>query len=174
MRRLPSSARTARLALRLLADDDAALMLAVLNDPDFIANVGDRGVRSLEDARRYVRQGAIASHESLGLGVYRLDIRATGDPAGICGLFKRNWLQCPDVGFALLPAHRARGYAREATEAVMSLGFSTLHLPRIAAITAADNTGSIRVLERAGLRLEGLVHPPGEAEPLRLFLKEAP
>lgn len=172
MKRLPVAASSARLALRLLGAADAPLMLAVLNDPGFVAKVGDRGVRSLEEARRYIEQGAIASHAQQGLGVYRLDLTTTGEAAGICGLFKRAWLPEPDVGFALLPAHRARGYALEATEAVLALGFEALGLQRIAAITSAGHVRSIRVLEQAGMRFEGFVQPEGEAEPLRLFLKD--
>lgn len=171
MKRLPGEARTARLSLRLLTAGDAPLMLAVLNDPDFIARVGDRGVRGLEDARRYIEQGALASHAQHGLGVYRLDVAATGEPAGICGLFQRPWLPDPDVGFALLPAQRSRGYALEATEAVLALGFGALGVPRIVAITATGHDRSIRVLERAGMAFEGFVRPDGEAERLRLYAR---
>lgn len=172
MKRLPGRASTERLELRLLGAEDAPLMLAVLNDPDFIARVGDRGVRSLEAARRYIEQGALASHARHGLGVYRLGVSGTGAAAGICGLFQRAWLPEPDVGFALLPAHRSCGYALEATRAVLDLGFEVLALPRIAAITVTGHDRSTRVLERAGMRFDGFVQPEGEAEPLRLFLKD--
>ena len=172
MSRLPDEARSARLELRLLGPDDAPLMRAVLNDPDFIQHVGDRGVRGLDEARRYVEQGAMASHAQTGLGVYRLEVAGTGEAAGICGLFKRDWLPEPDLGFALLPAHRGRGYALEAARTVLDLGFGVLTLPRIAAITSAGNAGSIGVLERAGLRFERWVQPAGEPAPLRLFFKE--
>lgn len=174
MRRLPAQMRTARLALSLLGPRDAGLMLDVLNDPGFIANVGDRGVRDLDAARRYLEQGAMASHAESGLGVYRLGVAAAGEAVGICGLFKRGWLPDPDVGFALLPAGRGRGYALESTVAVLALGFEVLGLPRIGAITAAGNFASIRLLERAGLRFQGFVQPDGEAEPLRLFMKDRP
>jgi RimJ/RimL family protein N-acetyltransferase len=130
-------------------------------------------VRDLEAARRYVEQGAMASHAESGLGVYRLEA-AAGEAVGICGLFQRGWLPDPDVGFALLPAGRGRGYALESTAAVLALGFELLGLPRIGAITVAGNLASIRVLERAGLRFEGFVQPEGEAGPLRLFLKDRP
>lgn len=146
-------------------------MLAVLNDPVFITRVGDRGVRSREQARRYIEQGAIASHAEHGLGVYRLEVTETGEAVGICGLFQRAWLPELDVGFALLPAYRSRGYAIEATRAVLDIGFEVLQLPRIAAITSAGHDRSIRVLEAAGMRFEGFVQPEGESEPLRLFLR---
>lgn len=173
MNRLPDEARSARLELRLLGPDDAPLMLAVLNDPDFIEHVGDRGVRGLDEARRYIEQGAMASHARTGLGVYRLVPSGTGEAAGICGLFKRDWLPEPDLGFALLQAYRGRGHALEAARTVLDLGFGVLRLPRIAAITSAGNAGSIAVLERAGLRFQRWVQPDGEPEPLRLFVKEA-
>ena len=172
MKRLPRQSLTARLEMRLLGPEDDSLMLEVLNDPGFVAKVGDRGVRSLEAARRYIEQGAVASHAHSGLGVYRLGVSGTGEAAGICGLFQRAWLAWPDVGFALLPAHRARGYALEATQAVLALGFETLGLPRIGAITSAGHHRSIHVLERAGMWFEGFVLPDGEAEELRLYVKD--
>ncbi len=174
MNRLPDEARTSRLSLHLLKTSDAALMLAVLNDPGFIAKVGDRGVRSLEAARCYIEQGAVASHEHAGLGIYRLDVTVTGAAAGICGLFQRPWLPYPDVGFALLPEFRSQGYALEATQAVLVLGFGTLGLPRLGAITSAGHDRSIHVLERAGMRFEGFVKPEGEAGQLRLYIKDRP
>lgn len=174
MKRLPVAARTKRLSLRLTEPGDAPLMLAVLNDPDFVANVGDRGVRSLDQARGYLERGAIASHAERGLGVYRLGIAANDPAIGICGLFSRPWLADPDVGFALLPDHRGRGYALEATEAVLALGFELLDLPRIAAIVGAGNAGSVRVLERAGMTFAGLVRPDGEQASLELFVKARP
>lgn len=174
MKRLPRQSRTVRLEMRLLGPEDASLMLEVLNDPGFIAKVGDRGVRSLEAAGRYIEQGAVASHARDGLGVYRLDVAGTGEAAGICGLFRRAWLTFPDVGFALLPACRSHGYALEATQAVLALGFEALGLPRIGAITAVGHHRSIRVLESAGMRFEGFVQPEGEAERLRLYVKDRP
>lgn len=172
MRRLPARSRTARLEMRLLGPGDAPLMLEVLNDPDFVAKVGDRGVRSLDDARRYIEAGAVASHAREGLGVYRLEVADTGEAAGICGLFQRTWLDCPDVGFALLPAHRSQGHALEATQAVLALGFESLGLARIGAITSVGHDRSIRVLERAGMRFEGFVQPEGGVEHVRLYLKD--
>lgn len=169
--RLPERARSARLDLRLLGPNDAELMVTVLNDPDFIEHVGDRGVRGVGEARRYIEQGAMATYERTGLGVYRLEVAETGDAAGICGLFKREWLPEPDLGFALLPAHRGRGYAIEAARTVLDLGFGVLRLPRIAAITSAGNAVSVGVLERAGLQFERWVQPAGEPAPLRLFFR---
>ncbi len=174
MNRLPGSTRTARLSLELVGPDDAPLMLAVLNDPDFLVHVGDRGVRNIAQARDYLQRGAMASHAAHGLGVYRVTLAAAAEAVGICGLFSRPWLPDPDVGFALLPAHRGSGYALEASEAVLGLGFGVLGLPRIAAITSMDNAGSMRVLQRAGMRYEGLVRPPDEAASLCLYLKDAP
>ena len=52
---------TPRLRIREMTADDAAFMLALLNDPAFIRNIADRGVRTVQAARDYIAAGPIAS-----------------------------------------------------------------------------------------------------------------
>lgn len=160
---------TARLRLRHLTDDDARFVLALLNEPSFIENIGDRGVRTIEGARRYLADGPIASYAKHGYGLYMTELSATGEPIGICGLVKRDYLEHPDIGFALLPRFWSRGYAVEAAAAVKTLALATLGLPRVLAITSPGNTGSIQVLEKIGLRFQRMIRPPNDAAEVRLF-----
>jgi RimJ/RimL family protein N-acetyltransferase len=164
---------TARLRLRRLGDEDAAFMLELLNDPAFIRNIGDRGVRSEADAIRYLRDGPIASYARHGYGLYLVELRDTGEAAGICGLVKRDYLEDVDVGFAFLPRFRRQGYALESASAVRSYAMGALGLTRLLAITSPDNTDSIRVLERIGLRFARMVRPPGDGGEVRLFTSDA-
>jgi [ribosomal protein S5]-alanine N-acetyltransferase len=163
---------TARLRLRWLRAEDAAFILDLQTDPDFIANIGDRGVHDLESARRYIEEGPGASYQRCGFGLYLVELKETAAVLGMCGLLRRDSHPDVEIGFALLPQARRRGYALEAATATLQFGLSSLGLRRIVAITAPQNAASIRILERAGFKFERLVHfAPGGAES-RLFVFE--
>ncbi|WP_066962718.1 GNAT family N-acetyltransferase [Microbulbifer sp. Q7] len=161
---------TQRLRLRMLNDseDDARFTLALVNDPDFHRFIGDRGVRTLQDARDYLRRGPIAMYQSHGVGMYCVE-RKDGTPIGQAGLICREGLDAMDIGFAFLPQYRGCGYAREAAEAVMAWGKTELGLTRIVAIAAPGNTSSIRLLEKLGLHREQTITLPGSEEELLLM-----
>ncbi|HEY1012641.1 MAG TPA: GNAT family N-acetyltransferase [Herpetosiphonaceae bacterium] len=152
---------TERLALRELTLDDAPFILDLLNDPDFIRHIGDKGVRSLDDARRYLSDGPLASYARFGYGLWLAELRG-GAPIGLCGLVRRDTLPDPDIGYALLPAYRAASYASEAAAAVMAHAFGALGLPRLLAIVSPANAGSSRVLEKIGMRGAGTIAQGGE------------
>jgi [ribosomal protein S5]-alanine N-acetyltransferase len=158
-----------RLSLRRLNAGDAEFILELLNDPSFIQNIGDRGVRTVADACRYIANGPVASYERFGFGLFLVQLKKSGIPIGICGLLKRDSLEDVDVGFAFLPAFRLKGYAFESASAVMKYGRDALGLNRIVAITAPRNEGSIRVLEKLGLRFERMVNLPGHGGESKLF-----
>ena len=148
---------TERLRLREMTLEDAPFILELLNEPGFIRNIADKGVRTLEDARGYLEKGPMASYAKHGFGLFAVDLKASGEPVGICGLVKRDGLDDVDVGYAFLERHWSRGYAVEAAAATVEYGLEKVGLKRVVAITAPDNQGSIRVLERIGLRFEGMI-----------------
>jgi RimJ/RimL family protein N-acetyltransferase len=160
---------TLRLRLRHLSPTDAPFILELLNEPDFIRNIGDRGVRTLDDARRYILEGPVASYERLGFGLYLTELKDSAVPIGICGLLKRDYLEDVDVGFALLACYRGAGFALEAASAVIRFGKETLELERIVAITSPDNDASIKVLRRLGLEFERMIRGPQQSRDTRLF-----
>jgi RimJ/RimL family protein N-acetyltransferase len=160
---------TERLVLRQLTASDAAFMLELVNEPAWIRNIGDRGVRTPEDAWNYMLNGPVGSYAQHGFGLYLVELRGSGVPLGICGLVKRDTLPDVDIGFAFLKRHWAHGYAFEAASAVLDHARKVLGLQRIVAITAPDNYGSIRVLEKIGLRFERSLQLPGHAGESRLF-----
>lgn len=162
-------AATGRLVLRRFDEADAAFIVALLNDPAFLRFIGDRKVRTLDDARGYISNGPQAMYASHGFGLYQVTLRETGERVGMCGLLKRDALDDPDVGFAFLPAYRAQGFGREALAAVMSLALEVHGLTRVAAIVQPDNAPSIRLLERAGFRTERRITMPGDTVELLLM-----
>ena len=169
--------QTERLTIRPFTEDDAAFILELVNDAEWLRFIGDKNVHSQDDARRYLREGPLAMMARHGLGLCHVERRIDGLALGMCGLIKRDTLDDVDLGFAFLPGARGRGYAREAAAAVVGFGFGTLGLKRIVAISDPDNQASARVLEAAGLRFERLL-PAGTtsatSKALRLFARDAP
>ena len=147
-------------------------MLELLNDPDFIRNIADRGVRTEDEAQRYILNGPAASYEQNGFGLYLVEAQESGIRVGICGLLRRDCHPDVEIGFAFLPAARGRSYASEAGRAVLDFGIRTLQLPRIVALTAPDNFASMRVLEKLGFHFERMVSWTNPTRGSRLFVFE--
>jgi ribosomal-protein-alanine N-acetyltransferase len=160
---------TSRLSIRLLGSGDEPFIVELLNQPSFIHNIGDRGVRTLDDATEYIRKGPAASYEKFGFGLFHVAIKDSGTPIGICGLLKRDTLEDVDIGFAYLERYWRQGYALEAAQAVMDFGWNTAGLKRIVAITATHNQASMRLLSKLGMKFEGVIKFPGTAGDTNLF-----
>jgi RimJ/RimL family protein N-acetyltransferase len=156
---------TERLVLRHFTTDDAAFVLRLLNEPSFIENIGDRGVRTPEDATAYLTGGPIASYARHGHGLNVVMLRETGEPIGMCGLLRREQFADADVGYSFLPQFWRRGFAAEAVAAVVEHGRRTLGMRTIIALVSPHNTASSALLEKLGFRYEERVHLlPGGSE----------
>jgi RimJ/RimL family protein N-acetyltransferase len=160
---------TERLLLRQFSAEDAEFILELVNEPSFVQNIGDRGVRILEDARAYILNGPVASYAKNGFGLYLVVLQETGESMGMCGLIKRETLEDVDIGYAFLPKFWGKGYAVEAARAVRDFAKDMIGLKRIVAITDPANEGSIRVLEKIGLRFERMVRLSADDIELKLF-----
>jgi len=148
---------TERLNLRTVDAGDAAFYLALLNDPAFVEQLGDRGLRTLDDARAALLDGPIAMQDERGHSLYVAELNAGGTPIGMCGLIKRASLDGVDLGYAFLPAWRGQGYAYEAGAAVLAFAPS-LGLRRVLAITSPNNIASNYLLRKLGMRFERFMH----------------
>ena len=153
---------TSRLKLRELTQADTAFVLQLLNEPDFIRFIGDRGVRTPEDAAHWIESGPQANYARLGFGHYAVELKSSGEAIGICGFRTREGLDIPDLGYALLEQHWSRGYAAEAAQAALQYAAATLGLRRVAAICAPDNLPSRVILEKLGFTYEQTIRLPGE------------
>jgi ribosomal-protein-alanine N-acetyltransferase len=167
----PPPLTTARLRVRPLAPADRGFILALLNDPSFIRHIGDRGVRTDADALAYIEAGPGASYARHGFGLCAVDLGATGEPIGICGLLQRDELPGPDIGFAFLPRFWSQGYAFEAASAVCDDARARLGVETIYAIANPDNAPSIRLLERLGFVFERMTRLSTEGHDLKLFAR---
>jgi RimJ/RimL family protein N-acetyltransferase len=160
---------TQRLILSLLQPEDAPFILELVNEPDWLKYIGDRGVRSLADARGYIERGPQDMYTRLGFGLYRVELKSDGAPIGLCGLIKRDSLPEVDIGFAFLKRYRGHGYAKEAAEATLAYARTTLGLTRILAITSPDNADSIKLLGRLGFNFVESLKLKGEERETRLY-----
>ncbi len=160
---------TERLQLRRLSVDDADFVLRLLNEPSFIQNIGDRGVRTLEGARAYILKGPVASYENFGFGLWMVETKSGATPIGICGLLKREVLEDVDIGYALLPEFWSQGYALESASAVMTYAREQLRATRVLAVVNAGNQSSIHLLEKMGFQFERMVRLSENAPEIKLF-----
>jgi len=158
---------TPRLCLRELTHSDAPFILTLLNDPGWLSFIGDRQVRTLDAARDYIDRAVMAMYERVGHGLWLVTRKPDDEPLGICGLIARDGLADVDLGYALLEAHRGRGYAYEAACASLRYAREVLGLERIVAITRSDNLASRRLLSRLGMTFETTLRL--DAEELALF-----
>ena len=159
--------QTARLALRTIEPADAPFYLNLVNSPDFITHIGDRGIRTLEAARQTIASGPVAMQAALGHSIYLVELRDSGVAIGMCGLIKRDTLIDVDLGYAFLPPYFGKGYAYEAAQAVVEHA-RTLGLRRLVAITSPGNTASNALLEKLGMRCEKILYLKPD-DPTRLF-----
>jgi len=164
---------TDRLILRHLSPDtDAVFVLELLNQPSFLQFIGDKGVRTLRDARQYIVNGPMKSYGQNGFGLYAVELKENGVPIGISGLVKRDTLPDADIGFAFLPAYWSQGYAVESAAAVMTYARETLGRVRVVAITSPDNERSAKLLGKIGLRFERMLNLTEDAPEVKLFSSE--
>jgi [ribosomal protein S5]-alanine N-acetyltransferase len=159
---------TNRLFIRHLSEVDSPFIFTLLNDPAWIQYIGDKGIKTEEDAIRYIQTGPMKMYQDYGFGLYAVTLKDSGKPIGLCGLIKRPSFNDIDLGFAFLPDYRAKGYAYEAASAVLQYGEENLKLTKIVAITTLDNHHSQKLLIKLGFSFVEIV-PYGESEEVKLF-----
>lgn len=148
---------TPRLELRELTIDDAEFIFKLVNDPSFLTNIGDKGVRNLEDARSFIVDGPWRRKQPPGYGQFLVELKPDRTPIGVCGLLYREALAVTDVGMAFLPEYCRCGFGYEAGSAVLEYGHATLGVEAIVALTSKENLASIRLLAKLGMTFEKMV-----------------
>ncbi|MFX3673095.1 MAG: GNAT family N-acetyltransferase [Paenisporosarcina sp.] len=163
---------TKRLNLRHLNPDDGEFILELLNEPDWIKYIGDRGIRTIEDAKKYIHDGPMTMYEEHGIGLYAVELIGSATPIGVCGLIQRDFLKDVDLGFGFLSKYWGMGYAYEAAQATLKYGIEQLGYHRIAGFTSLDNEKSANLLQKLGMKDEGKIRYASTSEYVRLFAKE--
>jgi RimJ/RimL family protein N-acetyltransferase len=164
---------TKRLTLRYFRPDDAEFIVRLLNEPAFVEYIGDKGVRTVEEANEYLRNGPMDSYERFGYGLNMVELKESGEPIGMCGLVRRDNLDDADIGYAFLKQYWSKGYARESAEAVLQHARNALGVDRIVAIVTPENHSSIKLLEKIGLTFERKIRFSDDDEELEFFVSDA-
>lgn len=141
---------TSRLVLRELIAEDGPALLRLLRDADWRRFVSDRGEVDLAYAEAYIERGPRAGYQADGFSLWAVDLLADGSFLGICGLIRREPGGPVDLGFALLPEARGRGYAREAAGACLDHARRILGLTELLGFVDPANHASIRLLLTLG------------------------
>lgn len=160
---------TERLVLRWAEEKDAGFIYRLLNEPVWLRYIGDKGIRTLDDAVAYIQNGPRAMYERDGFGLFVVELKEDRIPIGLCGLIKRDGLEDVDIGYAFLADYHARGFALEAAKATVDYA-KELGLTRIVAITTKDNQASSKLLENLGMKLDGYVTLPNDTEELKKYM----
>ena len=161
--------QTDRLTISEFDLSDQHFILELVNTPSWLKYIGDRRIYNLKDARNYLINGPLISYKQHGFGLYKLQLRETSETIGMCGLLKRDELEHPDIGFALLPAFQGLGYGFESSRAVLDDAEKRLGISQVLAITIKANERSIHLLEKLGLHFVKMIHGHDEGNPLMLF-----
>lgn len=161
---------TERLRLREFTHHDSEFIIELFNSPDWLKFIGDRKVKTVEQARYYLENGPMKSYKENGYGLYLVEKKDDGKSIGMCGILNRETLDHPDIGFAFLPEHNGKGYALEIANATLAYAKEKLGIPKITAITLPQNFRSIKVLEKIGLKYSGRFVFPNSKEELLLFM----
>lgn len=162
---------TERLVLRELNEDDTSFIIELLNSAGWLKYIGDRNVKSLEQAREYLVNGPIKSYKDNGYGLSLVELKNEKIPIGLCGIIKRDTLEFPDIGYALLPMYFGQGYAFEIANQVLVYAKNDLKMIELLAITTPDNESSIKLLGKLGFSFQRFMKTQDDSGDLRLFRK---
>lgn len=163
---------TERLILRHATVDDAPFMFQLLNDPSWIKFIGDRNIKTIEDAKNYTQKNIIQSYEKNGFGLFLTELKKDNTPIGLCGLVNRPQIEDIDIGFAFMPNFKGKGYGYESASAVMEYARKEVGLKKIAAITVKENIRSIALIEKLGLHHEKTFAFDGGSDIVELYVTE--
>jgi RimJ/RimL family protein N-acetyltransferase len=155
---------TERLHIRLMTPEDASFIIRLFNAPNWLQFLGDRNIKTPEDARQYIEDVYLKNYGDQGFGAWVLTLKTSGEPIGICGLFQRPYLALPDLGYALLPAFEGMGYAWEAAGATLSYAGKQLGKKELLAIVSEANTRSVRLLEKLGFAYKDRLRLPDDKQ----------
>ena len=164
---------TDRLIIRKIRLSDAAFYVQLFNSEGWLKYIGDRNVHTVAQAEAYIEKHYLSSYDKHGYGSFAVILKEDQKMIGACGLYKRDQLEHPDIGFAFLPEYMGKGYGYEAAKAVMDFSRSHWKIDTILGVTVDYNHGSIALLEKLGLQKVGTFRFESDEEELLLFSTEA-
>ena len=166
-------AKTSRLIISKVTLKDAPFFLELMNSPNWIEYIGDRNVKTVKEAEDYLKKGILKSYTALGYGFYKVVLKSNPSATiGICGLIKREELEIPDLGFAMLPQYEGKGYGYESSVAVLEEAKNKYVITEVGAITLELNINSIKLLEKLDFSFEKKIKTFDDDQELLFFEKQ--
>lgn len=169
---LYKSFETTRLSLRPTIEEDAEFIFELLNSPKWLQNIGDRNIKSVQEAEQYIKEKMLPPLQRLGYSNYTIIRKTDLQKIGTCGLYDREGIEGIDIGYAMLPEFEGKGYAFEAAQKLKTMAYYEFGIKSICAITTKENLASQKLLEKLGLRSKGTIKLPGEEEELLFYKSE--
>lgn len=160
---------TARLKLRMINEFDAAFIQKLYSSEDFLRFIGDKQINSLDNAAEYIQNNILNMYLEKGVCLLLVEEKETGQPIGVCGLIKRDTLEAHDIGYGFLPEFYGKGYAFEASQAIIQQAKHKPDIDHVVAITTSDNIRSIKLLESLGFTFQRVEEILSEEVNLNLY-----
>ena len=150
---------TPRLFIRKTELSDVPNMIELNSDPLVTQYTGDGPFNSPEQAQ-LVAQNILKQYDDFGYGRWMMELKTSNEFVGWCGLKFHPDRDEVDIGYRLLRKHWGKGYATEASQYCVSYGFEKLGITRIIGRALKENTASIRVFEKLGMKFfeEKILH----------------
>lgn len=148
---------TKQLILRKIEPEDAKDLFEFLSDVSVNQYMIHNPFENIVQVQRLINgmQQCFESKQKIRWGIAKKDTKKI---IGYCGFQTFDELNLiGEISFCLAGEHWGQGLTAEAIRAVVGFGFEKLQLNRIEAKTMLDNTGSFKVLEKAGFQKEGLI-----------------
>ena len=161
--------QTDRLSLSAFTLADTSFIIQLTNTEGWLRNIGDRRTKTEAGAIAYLQKGPLKSYATTGYGLWKLSLKETGQDIGICGCFKRDIFDHPDIGYALLPAFEGKGYATEAAIGSRDFLFQHYAVENLIGISDPENISSIKILTKLGMTYRKDISMPNETEVLKLY-----
>lgn len=161
--------QTQRLRLREFNENDAEFIIELVNSEAWLKYIGNRNIKTFDQARDYLINGPIKSYKDNGYGLCLVELINENIPIGMCGIIKRDTLEEPDLGFAFLPKYFGKGYAHEIAKQTLEFAKNHLNMNKILAITIPENLSSIKLLEKLGFSFQNNIKAPNNGGELKLF-----
>lgn len=160
---------TERLILKPAALEDADFFLKLYNLPSFIKFIGDKNLRTKEDAEKYITNRFLPQIDKLGFGNYVVIHKELNEKIGAVGVFIREGIDVPDIGFSFFPDFEGKGYAYESAVNLMEIVKTEFGVEKLSAMTSDENISSQKLIERLGLQFKKYVIFPDDNEELRYY-----
>ncbi|QIY84582.1 GNAT family N-acetyltransferase [Chryseobacterium sp. NEB161] len=160
---------TERLKMKIADLDDADFFLELYNLPSFIKHIGDRNLRTKEDAENYITNRFLPHIEKLGYGNYVVIHKELNKKIGAVGVFVRDGIEVPDIGFSFFPDFEGKGYAYESASRLKEAAALDFGVKKLSAITTTDNFSSQKLIEKLGLKFQKMVRIPDDEKELRYY-----